>query len=90
MDLPQESYNASPLCVLCGPRFLMAWNIYVLCNLPCSVTGGITTHWSSHACNSHARNMLRQIFINALPLEYNETILLLASMDKNSITLILY
>ena len=38
------------ILVMClrGPRFLVAWNIYVSCNLPCATCriamGGITTH----------------------------------------------
>ena len=61
--------------------------VHILFNLLCVVTRGLAMYWSSHVCNSHAKNMLRQIFNNALPQEYSKIILLLASMDKNGITL---
>ena len=32
-----------PVTCLCGPRFLVAWNINILCNLPCG-THGIVKH----------------------------------------------
>ena len=38
-----------------GPRFLMAWNIHVLCNSSCA-TRGIVTRETGHARDSHEWN----------------------------------
>ena len=61
-----EKSTNIPVTCLRGPRFLMAWNIHVLCNLPCAMHG-IATHSLEQPrmeqprveqprCNSHARN----------------------------------
>ena len=51
---------------LCGPHYLVVWNIHISCNLWYAVTCEIATNWSSHVCNTNTRNT-RQIFNNTLP-----------------------
>ena len=40
--VPREITN-TPVTCLHGPRFLVAWNIYISCNLPCA-TRAIAMH----------------------------------------------
>ena len=53
-----DKYLNNPVTSLCGPCFLVAWNIHVSCNSSCA-THGIITHGTGHARNSHEWNMCR-------------------------------
>ena len=57
--------KTTPLCVYVDYVFLWhgTYTSYVI-YIPCAVMRGIATHWSSHTCNTHARNTLRQISYN--------------------------
>ena len=55
-----DKYLNHPVTWLRGPRFLVAWNIHVLCNSSCAtrgiimravVTRGIIKAWNNHAWN---------------------------------------
>ena len=66
----QDKYLNNPVTWLRGPRFLVVWNIHILCNLSCAmhriVTCGIImrriiiTHGTHHACDSHEWNTCRR------------------------------
>ena len=63
-----DKYLDNPIMWLCGPRFLVVWNIHISCNSSCATHGivtcgimmhGIVTCGTGHTCDSHEWNTCR-------------------------------
>ena len=71
-----DKYLNNHITWLCGPHFLVVWNIHVLCNSSCAtrgiVTHGIITRGTGHAHDSHEWNTCRHK--RAISIRYSSVI----------------